>query len=561
QIALYGTDDCSPNGGARAVFPRGLVIPGDDGIPGGLTQTYYRSFAPRVGLAWSPGATDGALAKLTGGPGKTSIRLGWGIFYNPIEQLVLEQFSAEPPFGGSSGLSNVLFNTPFQFQAGGSPAPNPFNGILNPTRGQPVDFSVFRPILLFGQFLPNLRSQYSVQYNFNIQRELAKDLVLQVGYVGSQGHRLLATHDLNPGNTETCLDLIALAAIDPNLECGAFFADVPFFADPTLVLPAGFEFNLPYGSVPSVTGNGTDDLATLGFPNGITLVGLREFSSPFCEPTTGADCPLDGIPVFSNIFAQDTIANSNYHSLQVLLEKRFSKGLQFAAAYTWSKSIDNASSFEQILPPDPADFGRNRSLSLFHAAHRFVASYVWELPVPKYEGAKGKLLNGWSVSGITTFQTGFPIRILSEDDQEFMLSFDFELPGRPDQVGSFQIADPRNNSFCAVGTPDPANMVDCEPGFFFFDPNSFTTAADGTLGTAPRTICCGPSVNNWDFSIHKNTPINDRWRLEFRAEFFNIFNHTQFFTPDGNITNGSEFGSIKRAKDPRQIQFALKVHF
>ena len=138
---MFGTTDCGPGSPGESVFPQGLVVPGDKGISDALTQTYYRAFAPRIGLAWSPSWNDGALAKITGGPGKTSIRMGWGLFYNPIEQLVLEQFSGEPPFGGSINLSETLFNTPFVGQDG-SIYPNPFNGILNPTRGQPVDWSV-----------------------------------------------------------------------------------------------------------------------------------------------------------------------------------------------------------------------------------------------------------------------------------------------------------------------------------------------------------------------------------------------------------------------------------
>ena len=140
---------CAPGTMRESVFPLGLVVPGDKGIPRGLTSTYYNAFAPRIGLAWSPASRDGALAKLTGGPRKTSIRVGYGIFYNPVEQLVLEQFSAEPPFGGSSSLSNPLLQAPFVSQSG-AVSPNPFNGVLSPTPGQPVDFSVFRPILLFG---------------------------------------------------------------------------------------------------------------------------------------------------------------------------------------------------------------------------------------------------------------------------------------------------------------------------------------------------------------------------------------------------------------------------
>jgi len=180
---LFGAgNDCTSTG----VTPVGLVVPGDKGVPNGLSNTYYKSFAPRIGMAWSPGAQDGFLGKLFGGPGKTSIRAGFGIFYNPVEQLVLEQFSAEPPFGGSTFVFNTQFNTPFLGQDGATTFPNPFNGILNPPRGQPVDWSLFRPILLFGQAAKNPRTQYAEQYNLTIQRELAKDLVLQVAYVGRQ---------------------------------------------------------------------------------------------------------------------------------------------------------------------------------------------------------------------------------------------------------------------------------------------------------------------------------------------------------------------------------------
>src|SRR5262249_23275951 len=94
---VNGITDCNSAG----VTPLGLVVPGDKGIPNGLSETYYKPSAPRIGLAWSPSAKDGFMSKLFGGPGKTSIRMGYGIFYTPVEHLVLEQFSAEPPFGGS----------------------------------------------------------------------------------------------------------------------------------------------------------------------------------------------------------------------------------------------------------------------------------------------------------------------------------------------------------------------------------------------------------------------------------------------------------------------------
>jgi hypothetical protein len=515
-----------PNTDCSSETPVGLVVPGDAGVQGGLTQTYYKSFAPRIGIAWSPGSS-----------GRTSVRTGWGLFYNPIEQLVLEQFSAEPPFGVSTFPFGTLFNLPFLGQDGTTAYPNPANGILQAPRGQPVDWGVFRPILLFGQFQPKMRSQYSAQYNLTIEHQLKNDLKLLVSYVGSQGHRLLATHDLNYGNSQTCIDLNAALG---DGTCGQFYSDSAFSIPAGTVLPT--DFHLPYAQNHSVIPAGT----TVG-PNGITLVGLRPYSSPQCDPMTGSGCPADGVPVFSSIFAQDTIANSAYNSLQASLDKRFAHGLQFTAAYTFSKSFDEASSFEGILNPiDPA---RSRSLSNFDARHRLVLSYYWQFPQTKFTGMAGSLVNGWAVSGITTFQTGFPIRIISSADNELMYSFDFELPGEPDQLKPFKTLHPQSN------------------GNYFFDPTTFTedTSVDpslfGRIGNAPRTICCGPHISNTDFALLKTFKISETQRIDFRAELFNIFNHTQFFNPDGNSSDGTQFGQVTQARDPRLAQFALKLFF
>jgi hypothetical protein len=536
--------DCS------SMTPVGLVVPGDKGVPNGLTQTYYKAFAPRIGIAWSPGNS-----------GKTSIRAGWGLFYNPIEQLVLEQFSAEPPFGGSTFPFNTLFNQPFLDQSGTFSYPNPFglsslggvNGILNPKPGQGVDWGLFRPNTLFGQFQPHLRSQYSAQYNLTIQRQLTNDMKFQVGYVGSQGHRLLATHDINFGNPQTCLDINdALGAG----TCGPYFADTAFtIPKGTVTGPNGL--HLPYGP------NGPTVIpANTTLANDVTLVGLRRYSSPQCDPMTGTGCPADGIPVFSSIFTQDTISNSAYNSLQASLDKRFSQGLQFTAAYTFSKSFDQASSFEGIL--NPIDPRISRSLSAFDARHRLVFSYYWELPFHKYSGATGKLLNGWALSGITSFQTGFPVQITSLADNELMYSFDFELPGKPNQIAPFHTLRPQSNnnyffdpnSFTENATDSSQPLCSQQAVFGCFDPSLF-----GSLGNARRTICCGPHISDTDFAILKTTRINENVHVDFRAEFFNIFNHTQFFNPDGNTSDGAQFGQVSQVRDPRLVQFALKFFF
>jgi len=532
--ATTGNTDCTTQDAI------GLVVPGDPGVPPGMTTTYYKAFAPRIGIAWSPGSS-----------GKTSIRAGWGLFYNPIEQLVLAQFGAEPPFGGSTTLSETQFNQPFLGQDG-TPHANPFHGIVTPARGTAQDWGLFEPIDLYGDFQPHLRAQYSAQYNLGIERQLTNDLKLSVGYVGSQGHRLLATHDINYSNPQTCVDI---NTIEGPLTCAPFIEDGPF----SVTIPNGFNFHMPNGTILPGTGQ------TLNF------VGLRPYSSPQCDPTTGSGCPANGIPVFTGVFAQDTIASSSYNSLQVSLDKRFAHGLQFTAAYTFSKSIDEASSFEGILNPLPG--ANNNSLSLFDARHRFVISYYWELPIRKYNGFAGKLLNDWAVSGITTYQTGFPIHLTSSADNELMNSDDFEYPGTPDQLAPLQKLRPQGN-YPNLGTGATTG--------YFFNPNSFTENATdntqpdcsagavygcydqsllGRIGTAPRTICCGPGISETDFVVMKSIPVTERTHFEFRGEVFNVFNHTQFYNPDGNSSDGSQFGQVTQVKDPRLVQFALKFYF
>jgi outer membrane receptor protein involved in Fe transport len=525
----YGVN--SPTCDNTGVFPTGLVVPGDKGIPSGLTQTYYKAVAPRIGIAWSPGKT-----------GKTSFRAGWGMFYNPIEQLVLEQFSAEPPFGGSTLIFGTLFNTPFyaqsnfQYPNAFNPQGGEFTGIQNPKPNQPVDWSLFRPILLFGEFQPHMRTQYSDQYNFTIQRELAKNLVLQLGFVGSQGHRLLATTDLNRATPQTCLDIIALANHNPKNvssffapgSCGPFLEDNQYTITLDKTAPLS-TFHLPNGTTHPVDGS------TINF------VGIRPYSSPACQ-LDGTTCTPDQIPVFSNIFAQDTIANSSYNSFQADLEKRFSNGLQMQAAYTYSKSMDQASSFEDLL--NPFNARASRSLSLFDARQRFVLSYVYQLPVPKYAGVKGQILDGWEVSGITQFQSGFPVHIQDGNDNELTSSIDFSAAGTPDIIAPFHKLDPRSSQNHLV-----------------FDPASFADPALGNFGTARRTICCGPGLNNSDVSVQKEFPISESKRFEFRWDIFNVANHTHFFNIDGNITDGANFGTARKVADPRLMQVALKFYF
>jgi hypothetical protein len=528
EQAAFGVSTCA----AAGVQPTGLVVPGDKGVPPGMTQTYYKAFAPRIGIAYSPNVASGPMNKLFGSNGATSIRAGWGLFYNPMEQLVLEQFGAEPPFGGSTYLPGTFFNTPFIAQ-NGTVNPNPFKGILSPPPGTPTDWSSFRPMLLYGDFQPKMRTQYTAQYNLTIQRQLAQDLVWQLGYVGSQGHRLLASHDINPAAPQTCLDLNATLGAG---TCGPFLEDNSFFI-PSGTKIAAQGLHLPYNAG---AGGMFIPGGTVVRANGITLVGLRPYSSPTCAPLTGSGCPLDGVPVFTNIFAEDTIAASAYNSFQTMLEKRFSHGLQFQAAYTFSKSLDWASSFEETV--NPFNYKASRALSLFNSAQRFVVNYVWDIPVRRYSGIKGKVLDDWQFSGITQLQTGFPIRLQTQDDAELISSLFFLGADAPQLTGPLQILNPKAN------------------GGQYLNAGQFSDPPLGQFSTTPRSICCGPGLNNTDLTLSKRVAVDEARYFQFRADVFNIANKTQFYNPDGNFSD-TTFGLIQQARDPRLVQLALKFYF
>ncbi|MGA7895618.1 MAG: hypothetical protein WCA49_20535, partial [Candidatus Sulfotelmatobacter sp.] len=349
----------------------------------------------------------------------------------------------------------------------------------------------------------------------------------QVNYVGSQGHRLLASHDINASNPQTCLDIISIQGMG---ACGPFAEDNAY----GLTVPQGFNFHLPNGSI--VTG------AAGGTP--VQLVGLRPYSSPNCVQSgtnIGQGCPLDGVPIFTNIFAEDTIAASAYNSLQTMLEKRFSHGLQFQAAYTFSKSLDWASSFEETV--NPFDYKASRALSLFNSAQRFVINFYWDLPVRKYNGAAGKILDDWAMSAIVQFQSGFPIRLSDPDDSELISSLFFLGTAAPQLTGPLQILNPKTS-----------------PNNAYLNAGQFSDSAPGTFSTTPRSICCGPGLNQWDVTFSKRIPISEVKYFQFRADIFNLFNKTLFVNPDGNFSD-TTFGQIQQARDPRLVQFALKFYF
>ena len=236
---------------------------------------------------------------------------------------------------------------------------------------------------------------------------------------------------------------------------------------------------------------------------------------------------------------QATVANSDYNSLQVTLEKS-AGAVRLLGAYTLSKSLDNSSGFaDQINPYFPHN---SRSLSAFNMTHNFVTSYNYDFPFAKAaQGVRSKLLSGWTLSGITRFTTGFPVTLTESDDQSLCGCSGADVPNYNHQP--IQFFNPRHSQ-----------------SHQYFSTAPFSPEVLGVPGDTNRRFFNGPGIDNWDFALHKTGTITDKAGYEFRVEFFNAFNHAQFLTPSGNIT-ASSFGLITAANPGRIGQGALKLHF
>jgi hypothetical protein len=233
---------------------------------------------------------------------------------------------------------------------------------------------------------------------------------------------------------------------------------------------------------------------------------------------------------------QIAAANSSYNSMQLTVERR-AADLTFLAAYTLGKSIDNSSAFTARM--NYSDYAISRSLSSFDARHNFVVSYNYALPFARlFGGGPRRLVEGWSINGITRFATGFPVTLSQSGDRSLTGSSGIDLP---DRVGDIVFHDPRETA-----------------AHTYFEKGAFVSAPLGRFGNANRRFFHGPGTNNWDFAIHKDTRITEIISVQIRAEFFNAFNHAQFGSPSGSFTS-SNFGRVTSARAPRIGQLSLKI--
>ncbi|PYV92856.1 MAG: hypothetical protein DMG05_03310 [Acidobacteria bacterium] len=244
---------------------------------------------------------------------------------------------------------------------------------------------------------------------------------------------------------------------------------------------------------------------------------------------------------FDSIIVTTSDINSNYHGLQLSLQKRFSRGLSLLANYTWSKTVDDynhSNPFNRHF-----DYGRSDD----DISHTLNVSGIWQLPKMNVSGLANGLLNGWALTSIMVWRAGFPFSIYSGLDNSFSgVGLD-----RADFVGSDIHA-------AQLDSGRPHGQLISE----FFDTSLFVPNAIGTFGNTGKNILRGPRFFNTDFGMLKNTRITERAALQFRAEFFNLFNNVNFNQPDNYVSDGpGVFGGIFSAKDPRILQFALKLLF
>jgi len=483
--------------------PTGLVYPTDAGVPNTLVPQGNK-FAPRLGIAYSPNAKGRILGKVLGGAGKTSIRAGFGMFYSVIQGNTIGIDEPQPPYGLSYTGQRPLFATPFITAADGETHVQPF-----PLKFPPLNATVDNPVsgIDFSPFLPQAGMTtpyggnsfpYTENYFFSIERQLAQSTVLSLSYVGSQAHHLLMVYSANPGNPALCLALSNPSAVAPGTPtCG------PFGEDATYTTAAG-------------------------------------------KVIDGTRAPFG--PNFGNNDYEGSFGNSNYNSFQASL-RHSGKGIDVMLAYTFSKSIDQASSISDTV--DPFNYSRMRALSAWDLAHNLVATYTIDLPFDRFFGGKRRYLTqGWSLSGITRLSTGFPVTLSTDSDNSLQGSspngVNNHVLDLPDVVsGPLQInGDPRN------GQP-------------YFNTSLFSQNALGTPGNSSRRSFHGPGTVNFDLALAKNFRMGETKSLQFRLETFNTFNHAQFFGPaavDGDF-DSNLFGQVVKAAPPRLMQLALKFTF
>lgn len=437
------------------------------------------------------------------GNGKTSVRGAYGVFFEQLNADTMAQ--QNPPYTGVVNEYNGLFSNPFG-SVGATPPPAVLTGKFGcvPISTAPFVNCPLFPLPALGYFVDgSLATPYWQGWNLDIQRQFTPSTMLEVSYVGKDGTKLNNLRDFNP------------AAFTP----GTTYS----------------------------TGTGETTISSAENVNNRALF----------EP--GIIAPLSW-----------TLGNdyrSWYHALQAHVVRRLSKGLSVDASYTLSKAEDMCSYICEAggTTSDPFNLRTLRGRSSWDRRNAFVASYLWSPPVKFSEHWKNVMLGGWTFSGITTIQSGAPISFYTGEDDAvngtgaaepaFLNGKAIALShsSRGAEVNQFFNTSAFVSSICQFNSSLTIEIQNCTP-------DNIPYNLLGQYGQSGRNILSGPAFINTDFAILKEFPFRDRYRVQFRGEFFNVFNQVNFNNPDNTVTD-STFGQIRGAGGGRVIQFGLKAYW
>lgn len=406
-----------------------LVRVGTGGVPRAGFESDRNNFAPRLALAWAPQG------------GSLVFRAAYGVFYDQPALAPSEGLYFSPPYWNFNlyvplGTTLLSLSDPF-----------------------PASYPIQLPFSALA-IQRDLKAPYAQHWNFNVQRGIARNGVVELAYVGTKGTRLLSARDINQ--------------------------------------PA---------------------------------------------PSPGQQY-LRPNPRFEDVQILESRANSIYHALQARYQQRLSRGVSALASYTFGKSIDDASGFfasagDPNFPQNSYDLRAERGRSSFDVRHRLSLSYVWDLPL------RGNwLLRGWQTNGVWTLQSGRPFTaaLLPDNDNS--------------NTGRTALGFGSNDRPNVLRDPELDNRTPER----WFDASAFALPARGTFGNAGRNIIEGPGLQTINASVVKNTALTEQLTLQFRAEAFNLLNHTNLDQPD-NFFGSPSFGSVLSAGQPRRLQFGLKLLF
>lgn len=540
--SVLGTSGCGPGGGPSV---GGFTAAKD------LGAGDHNNFGPRVGFAFDPR-----------GDGKTAIRGGFGVsyegtLYNPLSNsrwnAPYYSFDQVDNFLGG-GIGDVVYGpttcgvglgtcvpsgAPATFSGAGT---NPGQGVGVQDTGNIVGWAPNNPHLSFrsGLIFPSgIKDPYVYSYYLGFQHEVVRQLVVEVNYVGTTGHKLFRSEDIN---------------------------------------------RIPGGKLP-VGGCTTDNF-------GRQICGQTDATTLYPGTTIPIN-PLGALnPNFGQLRAWRNVNNSNYNSLQASLKKQTSHGLAFAVNYTYSHSIDNGSAWHNSATTgngagagdgystDVTQPFLDRGNSTFDIRHRIVANYVYELPLGKNStGAMGVIAKGWQWNGIASFQTGAHwepfrsslanLRTISSGGTAHCTAADVNSGNCENLGGDYNLDGTRNDRPDATAVnfhPSEAQWADGWDNASGPTPPTFSSPCLGCVGNIGRNTFTGPHFFDFDMSLFKNFTLTERAALQFRVESFNLFNSVNFKLPGANFAgqnriNSGLFGAASGAFDGRTLQFGLKLSF